>query len=211
MKDNYVKVKDLKEEFKMIQELISKWDEYSLTIKNCTILLWSAITVFIGTQYYTFLKDGINLSQLFWIPLVLPFPFWIFDALFKYFQRSSISRSDAIHDYLNNSFHITIKKQRKSLAEEVKRHNKQNKNSKQKTWIAKEMKEFKDKFPIYDLVSQNSRKFLFFRAKYDYITKFLPCFFVRIVSTVYLVLISLSFLVRSTVLNDWLIPSFKKV
>ena len=44
---------------------------------------------------------NIDLLILFWIPILLPFPFWIFDGLFKHFQHTSVARSEAIQDFLN--------------------------------------------------------------------------------------------------------------
>ena len=59
--------------------------------------------VFTVTQYYVQYNIGINLGSLFWIPILLPIPFWFFDGLAKYFQRISQTRSNAIQDYLNET------------------------------------------------------------------------------------------------------------
>ena len=104
----------------------------------------------------------IDLSPLFWIPILLPFPFWLFDGLFKHFQRMSIIRGVAIADYLNNSLEKIDDKGKKRLEKKI---GKINKESKKTTFIHVFCK-FKKEFPIYDPVSRVSKNFLFFKAKY---------------------------------------------
>lgn len=199
------KLKDLKEEFKLIQKNISNWDNFSLSIKNWAITIWAAIIVFIGTQYYTQKADGIDLTILFWIPILLPLPFWFFDSLFKFFQRMSIIRGQAIEDYLNNSLLELDNKGNKRLEKRIEKFNKK---SKEKTTINKESDKFKVNFPIYDPVSRVSKSFLFFDAKYNRKTNLFACFLVRIVTTVYCIILFLTILVIAIITGFYIISWF---
>lgn len=230
---------DLVEEFKLLEQKISNWDNYSLTVKNWAITVWSAVIVFIITQYYTQLADGIDLTHLFWIPLFLPIPFWVFDGLFKAFQRASIFRSLSIQDYLNETTlpeldeeekkkieelnekikkKITkVEKKLKELSEEKKKstENQDQIEKVEKNLIRKNESLIKDKnelenpknnyetnFPIYDTVCRLSKKSPYFRVKYlKFNAKYIACFLVRIVSTVYCVLYCLTFLTLAILFN----------
>lgn len=196
------KLEDLKEEYKLIQTKISNWDNFSLSIKNWAMTIWAAIIVFIVTQYFTQKADSTELLMLFWIPLLIPFPFWIFDGLFKFFQRKSIIRSSAIEDYLNNSLLELDGQEIKRLEKKIEEFNK---NSKEKTTIENETDKFKNNFPIYDLVSRVSIGYLFFDAKYNRKTNIFTCLLVRIVLTVYFIIIFLTILIIAIITNNNLI------
>lgn len=73
------------------------------------------MTIFVLIQYYSLKVDKIDISFLFWILLFLPFPFWIFDALFKEFQRIAIARNNAIQDYLQGTLQKKIIKLEKVI------------------------------------------------------------------------------------------------
>ncbi len=87
----------LLKEIEVVQNQISKCDEYSLIVKGWAITLWSALILFAISQNTTDLKISI-----LWFSFFNLFPFWVIDAYFKYFQRTSIARSNLISDYLNN-------------------------------------------------------------------------------------------------------------
>jgi len=165
------KREDLKEEFKIIQKNISRWDKYSLSIKNWAITVWFFMTIFIFTQYLSLESDQINLLPFFVIFFMIPIPFWGFDALFKKFQRISIARSNAIQDY---------------LCEKLKDN------------------EFKKKFPLYDPVGRISGRNEFYKKEYLKFSRLWRCILVRIVSSIYLLLYIISFVILSIVLlNYW--------
>lgn len=197
------KINDLKEEFKLIHESISKWDNYSLSIKNWAITVWSAIIVFIITQYYTQKASNIDLSNLFWIPIFLPIPFWFFDGLFKHFQRISVIRSQAIQDYLNNESLLDLdKKDEEKLKKMIEKFNEK---SQENEIIDSVKKKFKNDFPIYDPVGRISRNFPFFIVKYHKKLNIFACLIVRIVAFVYCILLFLNILIISIVINCFII------
>jgi len=176
---------DLKDEFKLIQESISKWDGYSLTIKNWAVTLWSITIIFILTQYYTLKTNSEKVISdsfyyLFLIPIGLIVAFWFFDAIFKKFQRFNVARSEAIQDYLNKAI----------LQGEL-------------TNVEKE--EFQKNFPLYDPVGRISRKLAgdFYKKEYEDITSILHCLLVRIIAYFYCVLLALTFIVIAIVSNNW--------
>jgi hypothetical protein len=86
-------------EIELIHGNIKKFDDYSFITKGWTISLWSALILLILQEiYYNSL-----LELMIYLPIVIIFPFWILDALLKYFQRFSVARSEIIGDYLNNN------------------------------------------------------------------------------------------------------------
>lgn len=199
------KLEDLKEEFKLIQKKISNWDNFSLSIKNWAITIWAAIIVFIGTQYYTQKTNSIDLAILFWIPILIPLPFWFFDGLFKFFQRLPIIRGQAIEDYLNNSLLELDNKGNKRLEKRIEKFNKK---SKEKTTLEKESDKFKANFPIYDPISRISKTFLFFDAKYNQKTNIVACLVVRIVLTIYFIIVFLTILIIAIITSIYQISWF---
>ena len=225
--------KDLKEEFKLIQVNIANWIRNSLFIKNWAITTWGLLTAFLLSQYYS--SDyNINSASLLWFLIIIPLPFWLFDALFKEFERIAIARSRAIHDRLTRTLtkidHKTKKEYRKILEKDktyknnkkilknkLKNKIKSNPNLVFKKELNKELykiiqksmdgkkKIFEKNFPTFDPVGSISCKNYFYRAKYLRLTKFWRCFIVRIVSTIYLMLIIFSFIIITYI--SWIISS----
>lgn len=203
---------NLVDEFKLIQENIQKWDKYSLTIKNWAITTWAIVLIFIGTQYYELGVTHTNILYLFWIPIFVPIPFWIFDALLKRFQRCTIARSEAIQDFLNDSLQDSNYSSIKELntLEKAKFKDellKQNKDIEKKDEY---IQNFIEHFPIFDPMCRISQKYEFFKIKYlkkpinKYFNKngFLACFFVRIISFIYCTLIILTVIIKTIIIND---------
>lgn len=87
----------LLKEIEVVQNHINKCDEYSLIVKGWAITLWSALLLFAISQIIIDIKISI-----LWVSIIILLVFWIIDAYFKYFQRTSIARSNLISDYLNN-------------------------------------------------------------------------------------------------------------
>lgn len=200
------KLNDLKEEFKIIEEKISNWDKNSLSIKNWAITVWSAIIVFISTQYYVLLANEIILPNLFLIPILLPLPFWLFDGLYKKFQRLSVIRSQAIQDYLNKEVIPIPDLDGKELKRLSKRIEKLDNKSQSKQKINNEVikiikKKFMNEFPIYDPMSRMSKKYDFFMVRYHKKTDIFTCMLVRIVAYIYCILLSLSFFIYAIVVD----------
>lgn len=200
--NSYNKQNDLREEYKLIQKKISDWDHFSLSIKNWAITIWGVIIIFIGTQYYTQKNEGIDLSILFWIPILLPIPFWFLDGLFKFFQRMSIIRGLAIEDYLNNSLFMVNDKINKRFRKRLK---KLNEKPTKKTTIEKVVHDFDNNFPVYDPVGRVSKGFIFFDVKYNRRTNIFICLSVRMVFTIYFALIFLAILIIAIITRFCLI------
>ena len=187
------KIKSLKVNYKLVRDDISRWNNYSLTIKNWAVTVWSIIIIFLLTQYYSQETIKANFSYFLLFPISLIIAFWFIDALFKKFERFSIARSEAIEDYLNDSFPI---KSEEKFKEKMEKLNKQNKTAKTQADL---LKEFKGKFPTYDAVGRISRGFAFYEINYEYITKFRNCFLVRIVAYLYCILMILTFSIFAVV------------
>lgn len=196
------KKEELKKEFEIIQNNITKWDNYSLSIKNWAITVWSAIMVFTVTQYYVLYNNGINLGALFSIPLLLPIPFWVFDGLAKYFQRISLIRSNAIQDYLNESIPDLSDDEKTNYDKTIEDFkNKKDVIMKENRTVDNCREEFINNFLIYDVVAAKSITEPFFIVKYYKKTGYLNCLLVRIVAFIYCVLSILTLVVIAIVTN----------
>jgi len=164
----------LLKEIEVIHNQISKCDEYSLIVKGWAITLWFALLLFAISQKSNEIKINILLISLLGL-----LAFWIIDAYFKYFQRISIARSNLISDYLNQNT----------------QNNSQNYS-----------------FRIYDPVGRISKK----RKKNekrknnyywkDYIKNFgfLRAIVVRVVSTLYCLLIGITFILMNIITQNFL-------
>ena len=183
------KREDLKKELEMNQEIIAKWDSLSLTIKNWAITIWSLILVFIFSQYYE--KNNIHIMNLFWISFFVLIIFWLFDALFKYFQTGTVMRTIAIKDYLNDDFIFKEGQEEGS-----------NQDSEDK-------KEFYESFPIFDPIGTTSINYIYYIDNYYTYACFRKCVIRRMVTFLYLVLGSITFFALSFISSNllWLIGS----
>lgn len=152
-------------EIEVVQNQISKCDEYSLIVKGWAITLWSALILFAISQNTTDLKISI-----LWFSFFNLFPFWVIDAYFKYFQRTSIARSNLISDYLNNHIKEDSRDFTFRIYDPVGR-------------ISKERKE------------KEKKKENYYWKNYFKGLSFLRSFIVRVVSTLYCYLIIFTFII----------------
>lgn len=186
---------ELKEKNKILHDNIDKWDNFSMTIKGWAITAWSAIMVFIFIE----LKD----ERVYMIPFFLIITFWILDGLFKQFQRYNIVQSNLIEDMLRNQDNITdisavkrylwIYKSQNKLDKKIdKRYKKIDKTDiklssneeENKLNLIKELKE-ELKNPTWNKLIKNP----YFMIKYHKKVNILACLSVRMVSTIYLMLL----------------------
>jgi hypothetical protein len=206
---------DLKDEFKINQNIILKWDRYSLYIKNWAVSTWFLVLIFILTQYYSSEATNFNIIPFFVILGFLLFPFWAFDALFKRFQRMTVARSGAITDYLNGNLKdkedtfLTLSDNEKN---EIKKKLKQkNESVITDEDIKTEIERFIMKFPVYDPVGGLSLKNSFYRVRYFKIASLWRSATVRVVSTIYLILFVLLFIIISIVTSICWISLFSLI
>jgi len=174
----------LLKELDIINRQIQQYDDHSLKIKNWAITIWSAATFFSITQYFTIITMPLLIRDLLlYLPIFIAIPFWIFDALYKKFQRTFIARSEAIRDFLNNR---RIEKKRKA-----------------KTSSHYDVQAWFDNFPIYDPVGRSSRDTKYYKEIYFKKIDFLRCFLVRIVSMVYFILMALSSIITIVLVQNY--------
>ncbi len=87
-------------EIEIIQNKIDNFDEHSLIIKGWAITLWSAIWLWAINQWIE--NPNNSIEWIIIIGVVAVIFFWLFDSLFKFYQRAFIVRTKQIESYLNN-------------------------------------------------------------------------------------------------------------
>ncbi len=166
----------LLKEIEVIQNQISKCDEYSLIVKGWAITLWTALFLFAISQITNDIKIITLLFSIFSL-----FAFWIIDAFFKYFQRMSIARSNLISDYLNKQIPENSQDFIFRIYDPVGR-------------ISKELR------------NNQKRKNNYYWKNYIKRFRFLKSFIVRVVSILYCFLIGITFIIMNIIAQNCIYP-----
>jgi len=162
-------------ELATIDANIGRYDTHSLIIKGWGISLWA------GLVYFA-IKESAYL--LFAIQIVALIIFWSFDALYKYYQRRFTIRSEKILTFLQDYIivqdddNLEFKKNKQNDQEK-------NKNDKEEDTIQHTI----------PLVIHREESPMKISENGDKLKSLKRCFILRAVSTVYLYLISSSFLI----------------
>ena len=164
----------LLKEIEIIQNQIKKFDEYSLIVKGWSITLWTALLFFTINQ----ISDAIKLSIL-GLSIGSLFLFWLIDTYFKFFQRISIARSCLISDYLNEET-PDLKTNQEFI---FRIYDPMGRISKKRKVIATEKR---------GKMKKEKRKDNYYWKNYLGRFRFLKAFIVRIVSTLYCILIEIT-------------------
>ncbi|MBD3214673.1 MAG: hypothetical protein GF311_18830 [Candidatus Lokiarchaeota archaeon] len=161
-------------EISNIDQNIGRYDTHSLIIKGWAITLWSALTFF-AIQYSIYL--------LFLIQIPLLFIFWSFDALYKFYQRRFVIRSEKILNFLRD-YGITKKDNELVIG-----------NKKQDGRFEKD---------TLNLVIQREEHLIEISKEDDKKLKSIGrCFIIRVVSVFYLFLIITSFFIPPFILIEF--------
>ena len=155
-------------DFSSIQPNIGRYDTHSLIIKGWAITLWSGLMYFI-------IKESVH--ELFIIQIVILQIFWLFDALYKFYQRRFTLRYDEIRQYFDDH-NIDIKN-----GEIVISHNKNNKSG-------LKIINPREEFPLLEKADEKQA-----------LTR---CILLRAVSVVYIFLISGSLYVSMVIIGFFL-------
>lgn len=166
----------LLKEIEIIQNQIKKFDEYSLIVKGWSITLWTALLFFTINQ----ISDAIKLSIL-GLSIGSLFLFWLIDTYFKFFQRISIARSCLISDYLNEET-PDLKTNQEFI---FRIYDPMGRISKKRKVLDKEKRGKTKK-------KKEKRKDNYYWKNYLGRFRFLKAFTVRIVSTLYCILIEIT-------------------
>ena len=164
----------LLKEIEIIQNQINKFDEYSLIVKGWSITLWTALLFFTINQISVEIKLsilGLSIGSLFL--------FWLIDTYFKFFQRISIARSCLISDYLNEET-PDLKTNQEFI---FRIYDPMGRISKKRKVIATEKR---------GKMKKEKRKDNYYWKNYLGRFRFLKAFIVRIVSTLYCILIEIT-------------------
>lgn len=101
----------LLKDMETIQNRIANFDNHSLVIKGWALTLWSAITIF-----------SLNLmkNEFIIISIIGLFVFWLFDGLYKFYQRPFIKRAKELKDYFQGIYFLTDNTTLKNQLDEKK-------------------------------------------------------------------------------------------
>ncbi|MDJ0617777.1 MAG: hypothetical protein QNJ63_13725 [Calothrix sp. MO_192.B10] len=89
----------LKEELKHVDGAIRQHDEITKSIKNWAILTW--------TGSIGFALQNKNLLPFIGLTAIIPVVFWVVDGSFRRIQRSFITRTQEISNFVNSDEFIT--------------------------------------------------------------------------------------------------------
>ena len=172
-------------ELATIDTNIGRYDTHSLIIKGWAISLWA------GLVYFAIRESA---YLLFAVQIVALIIFWLFDALYKYYQRRFAIRSEKILTFLKD-YIIVQKDNNLEFKKKTQNDEEKNKNDKEEDTI-----QDKDKIeePIEDkiqLVIHREESPMKISENENKLKSLNRCFILRAVSTVYLYLISSSFLI----------------
>lgn len=164
------------DEIGKLQDQITKYDRYSLAIKGWAITLWSVLIIYAVREYT-------HESIIFGIVGVVMF--WLFDALYKFYQRGPVTRSKELQLFLKD-FHI---------------HNENNKIE----IVQTEQKNSKTSIDIINIYNPIG---VFSNEEIKACQNIFRCLFLRVICVIYMILIGISLLILSNFQPNIVVFSF---